>query len=184
MTELVTIALLEFNSIAAGIQSADVMVKKAPITLLQVTPVCPGKFIILIYGDVSSVDSSLKEGIEGREIYLVDKLFLPNAHSYLIPAITGTTVIKEIKSLAVIETFSVASCIIAADAACKAAQVELIIMRLACGLGGKAYFTMTGELPDIEASYDAALKSIAENGLLVNGVIIPSPHIELNEKML
>jgi len=183
--ELITIGLLEFNSIAAGIQAADVMVKKAPITLLQVAPVCPGKFIVLIYGDVSSVDSSLKAGIEeGRETYLVDKLFLPNAHPYLIPAITGTTVIKEIKSLAVIETFSVASCIVSADAACKEAPVELILMRLACGLGGKAYFTMTGELPDIEAAYQASLKSIANDGLLVNGVIIPSPHIELNEKML
>ena len=182
--ELITIGLLEFNSVAAGIEAADFMIKKAPVKFLQVSPVCAGKFVVLIYGDVASVEASLKAGVEGREAFLVDRLFLPNAHPYLIPAINGTSAITEMKSLAVIETFSVAGCIVAADAACKEAPVELILMRLACGLGGKGFFTMTGELPDIQSAYSAAMEIVSHDGLIVNGVVIPSPHNELNDKML
>lgn len=182
--ELVTIGLIEFNSIASGILAADLMVKKAPIELLQVNPTCPGKFIVLIAGDVASVDSSMKEGLESGKHFVVDQLFLPNAHPSLIPAITGTTVIEEIDAVGIVETFSVASCIIAADAAAKESPIELIQMRLGFGLGGKGYFTMTGDLADIESSVEAATRKIQDQALIINTVIIPKPHEEFKDKLL
>ena len=71
----------------------------------------------------------------------------------------------------------VSATLLAADAACKVALVELVEMRLGQGLGGKAYFVLTGELFDIEAAMDAAAGAI--NGdLIVSREIVARPHEE------
>ena len=56
------LALLEFNSIAAGIQAADAMVKRAPIDVIKAGTVQPGKYLVLIGGQVADVDESLAAG--------------------------------------------------------------------------------------------------------------------------
>ena len=49
------IGLIETISIAGGIEAADAMVKKASVKLFLARPICPGKFIVLIGGDVEAV---------------------------------------------------------------------------------------------------------------------------------
>lgn len=178
------IGLLEFNSIARGIEAADSMLKKAKVELLEAHPICAGKYIILITGDVDAVRSSLAEGIEISKQYLVDKLLIPNIHPQIFPALTASTQIAEIKALGVIETFSAASAIIAADIAAKTAKINLIDMRLANGMGGKSYFSLTGEVADVEAAVQASEDSIKEEGLLVESIIIPSVHSDMSRVLI
>ena len=66
--------------------------------------------------------------------------------------------------------------------AAKATPVQLIEIRLANGLGGKGYFVMTGELPDVEDSLEAAAEFVKSKGMLAAREIIPSPHPDLIEK--
>jgi microcompartment protein CcmL/EutN len=111
---------------------------------------------------------------------VVDQLLLPNAHAQLIPAIEATTQIEEVDAAGVVETFAVASAILAADAACKRAAIQLIELRLARGLGGKAFFTLTGEQADVEASVAAAEEILGrESGMLLRTEVIPRPHPEM-----
>ena len=56
------IGLVEFVSIAKGIEAADAMLKAANIELLEAKPICPGKYIVLICGDVSAVENSVNAG--------------------------------------------------------------------------------------------------------------------------
>ena len=77
-----------------------------------------------------------------------------------------------------LELSTVASTILAADAALKAAQVRLIKLHLARGIGGKGYFTLSGSLDSIEAAVAAAASSVAPE-LLVNTEVIASPHGDL-----
>jgi len=49
------LALVETNSIAAGILAGDAMVKKAVVQLLEARSICPGKYMILIGGEVGPV---------------------------------------------------------------------------------------------------------------------------------
>ena len=172
------LGLIETNSIARGIVSLDAMVKKAKINVLQSHPVCPGKYIILISGSVAEVEESMEVGKYYSGHTLVDTFFLPNAHSQLAPAISGTTNVDEITSVGIIETYSVASTILAGDTAVKTAKVNLLEMRLAMGLGGKSFFTMTGDLYDVEAAVEAGAGRI-DGGLLVTKEIIPAPHNEM-----
>ncbi len=176
------LALIELNSIAKGIVVTDLIAKKAPVDILETHPICPGKYMILFAGGVGPVEESLKEGVEAGKDAVINKLLLPNVHQDVIPAIAGCTDIKEFGSVGVVETFSVASCVVAADIAAKAAEVELVEVRLANGLGGKAYFVMTGDLHSVEASMEASVKFVMSEGALAGREIISAPHPDLIEK--
>lgn len=178
------IGLIETISVAVGVQIADEMVKTAPVEILEATPICPGKYMVLTAGDVASVEASLRRGIEVGGNVVVDTLFIPNVHPQVFPAILAATGVNALGALGVLETFTVASTILCADAAAKAAPVSLIEIRLAKGLGGKAFFTMTGEVYDVEAAMDAAIAIARSGGNLVRSVVIPRPHEALLPKIL
>ena len=176
------IGMIEYKSVARGIFSCDAMVKKAPVRIIETHAVCPGKYITIICGEVADVEESMKAGIEsGRDMVIAD-LFLPRVHEDIIPALAGATKIQSFGALGIIETFSVATCVLAADIAAKATPVQLVEIRLANGLGGKGYFVMTGELADMEASLEAARDHAAGEGMLACCELIPSPHPDLIAK--
>jgi microcompartment protein CcmL/EutN len=178
------LALIELGSIARGYPVADAMVKKAPVALLDCRPVSPGKFLVLVAGDVASVDEAFRRGLEIAGDRVVDKLFLPQAHEMIAPAIRGqATATGGVDSLAVVETTTVAAAILAADAAVKGAAVRIIEMQLARGIGGKAFFTLSGDLAEIEAGVEAATNAI-DRALVVTTEIIPAPHPDLVTKLM
>lgn len=177
------IGVLELNSIARGIICTDVMAKAAPVNVALSQTICPGKYLVMISGDEDPVRESMEVGRHYAGSYLVDDIMIPNVHEQVIPAVSAVQELSGLDSVGIIETFSVAGTILAADAACKAAEVRLIEVRLANGLGGKAYFTMSGDLPDIEAAISAG-KAILEPAVLVREEIIPAPHRDLESIIL
>ncbi len=181
---LTTIGLIELNSIARGILVSDAMLKKAPVELIEATPLCPGKYIVLVAGDVASVEDAVNSGLQVGGEKVIDQLLLPQVHEQVIPAIHALTEVEELNALGVIETFSVAAAILAADAAAKTAAIDLIEVRLAKGLGGKAFVTLTGDIADVEAAVEAGCNLAAQEGLLLDKVIIPAPHPDLTDKLL
>lgn len=181
--EIEAIGLVELNSIAAGIHTADEMVKVAPVTLIAAMSICPGKYISLVGGEVSAVESSVKKGMEVGSEWVVDSLFIPNIHPDVFPAIMGTARVEVIKAVGMIETFSVSAAIVAGDGAAKAAKVRLIDLRLAQGLAGKSYVTMTGDVSDVTAAVEAGVALVREGGMVVNSVIIPRPHPDFKTKL-
>lgn len=171
------IGLIETISIAAGIQAADAMKKVAPVRLFLARPICPGKFIVLVGGDVEAVKNSLKEGRKQTEHYLADSVLISRVHRDIFSALEASVVIEnleELRALGVIETFSVASCIMAADAAVKTGGVKLVEIRPAIGLGGKSYATMLGNVSAVESAIKAGRKKAEPEGMLVKSVVIPS----------
>ena len=183
MPKLEAIGLVETISIAVGIHVTDEMAKTAPIEVLEATAICPGKFMVLVAGGVSPVESALARGLEIGGDVVADSLFIPHVHPDVFPAILGATEVDTLRALGVVETFTVASTILAADAAAKAAGVRLVELRLAKGLGGKAFFTMTGEVFEVEAAMEAALRVARSGGNLVRSVVIPRPHETLHSKV-
>ncbi len=176
------LGLIEFKSIAKGIFATDAIVKKAQVRVLNTNPVCPGKYLVIFAGEVADVDEALKAGLATGGDMVINDLFLPHLHQDVIPAISGATKIEKFGALGIIEAFSVASCVAAADIAAKNAPVQLVEIRLANGLGGKAFFVMTGELTDVESSVAAAKDYIKAEGLLAGCEIIAAPHIDLINK--
>ncbi len=113
------LGIIEVKSIARGLKVTDMIAKKAPVTILRTHPICPGKYMVIFGGEVGDVEESLKEGQSIASDMLVSDLFLPHIHESILPAISGTTKIEKFGALGIIETFSVASCVRAADKAAK-----------------------------------------------------------------
>jgi microcompartment protein CcmL/EutN len=140
--------------------------------------------MVLISGDVAAVSSSVKAGgIAGRGS-IIDAFIIPNVHPQVFPAIAGTGSVDLLQALGIIESFSIASLIEAADAAVKSAKVHLIELRLAMALGGKAFVLLTGDVAAVQSAVDAGAAVVASKGLLVNKVVIPSPRKELLSEIL
>ena len=178
------IGLIEVSSIAQGYLVADEMLKAADVELLIARTICAGKHITLISGEIGAVNASIAVGQKYADFAIVDSLIIPNVHESIFPAIRGMNLIDNPDALGIVEAFSVSSLIEAADAAVKAAQVQLIEIRLAMALGGKAFFTITGTVADVKAGVEAAKSLIAEKGLLTNAVVIPGPRSEIYREML
>jgi len=56
--------------------------------------------------------------------------------------------------------------------------VRLVELQLARGIGGKAFFTLTGALADVEAAVEAAV-GILDAALLQATEFIAAPHADL-----
>jgi len=174
------LALLEFSSIAAGIQAADAMVKRAPIEVIKAGTVQPGKYLVLIGGEVAEVEESLAAGRDAA----ADFVYLPYVHPEVVDAIGGGRVPQITDALGIIETTTVAAAIHAADAGVKGAEVQLVEVRLADGLGGKGIVLFSGLVADVEAAVEIGVGVLERPDLLVRQVVIPQLHPEMWENVV
>jgi len=173
------IGIVETSSIAKGFEVADALLKRANVELVVNRTICPGKYMVLIGGDVDAVNASVETGVEIGAHTVVDHFIIPNVHPDVFPAISGVTHLPELDALGVIEGFSVASIIEAADAAVKAADIQLITIHLAMAIGGKAFVSFTGDVAAVQSAVDAGSAIVEAKGLLVEKVVIPSPRKEI-----
>ena len=173
------IGIVETSSIAKGFLVADTVLKSANVRLVVNRTICPGKYMVGVGGEVGAVDASIDAGLAAAAHTAVDHFVIPNLHPAVFPAISGVSHLPELKSLGVIEAFSVASVIEAADAAVKATQVQLITINLAMAIGGKGWVSMTGDVASVTEAVDVGAAVIARKGLLVDKVVIPAPRPEI-----
>jgi len=105
------LALLEFDSIALGIQAGDAMVKRAPVESIQSGTVQPGHYLVMVTGDVAPVEEAVIAGQEIGRSALRDTIFLPNVHPGVVTGINGGRQIEASDALGVVETMTVAAAI-------------------------------------------------------------------------
>jgi microcompartment protein CcmL/EutN len=179
-----SIGLIELSSIAAGFQVTDAMLKAAAVDLVLSRSICSGKYMVMVRGEVGAIEAAVSAGIKAGTFSVIDSFVIPNLHESVFMAIAGTTKVDALEALGVVESFSVASLIEGADAAAKAANVELIEIRLAMALGGKAFVTLTGDVAAVQSAVDAGAQMVAQKGMLVNRVVIPHPRPELLTEMI
>ena len=177
------LGLLEFSSVALGLRAGDAMVKRSPVRALVAGSVQPGKFLVLVDGDPASVEEALAAGVDAGAPGLVDRLYLPDVHPAVGAAIAGVRWQGDIETLGIIETRTTAGAIRAADAGMKGAHVELIELRLANGLGGRAFCLFAGELTDVQAAVEAGSAKV-ESGNLIQQVVLPQFHPEMADNVL
>lgn len=172
------IGLLELSSVARGVEAADALLWESNVEMLFSSPVQPGKYVMLFTGSVEDVQQALDRGLEVASDVLVDKLMIPQIHNQVEGGLRrrGGHVNGQLDAVGVVETKTVAAAIQAADVALKTATVDLIDLRIANGLGGKSFFTLTGEVSDVRSSVAAGARCAEERGQLAQHVVIPRPH--------
>ena len=176
--------MIEFNSIARGIYTADQMVKTSNVEIVTATSICPGKYISIVHGDVSAVENSVRMGKRIAAEYLVDDIVIPNVHSGVFPAIVSANMPDEILAIGIIEAYSLATMVIAADKILKAADLDPVELRLGTGLGGKSYFTFTGDVAAVKTGASVGEEVVGSKGELINCEVIPSPSKKLINSLL
>ena len=177
------IGALELASIAAGFETTDALRKEAQVRIAVARPVSPGKYVVIFSGPVEETVSAMRRGKQVAADTLLDSLFIPNVEPTLLALVAGvepSDVPVRLDAVGVIETFSIASTIRAADIASKTASLRLVGLGLAAGLGGKSYVTFTGEVSDVSSAVDAGSADAEAAGMLVRRVVIPRPHADMN----
>jgi microcompartment protein CcmL/EutN len=178
------IGMLEVTSVARGIYTADQMLKISEVDIVTAVSSCPGKYMVIVHGDVASVEDSVHTGERCAGEFFIDSMIIPNVSPQVFPAIVGADMPESFGAVGIVETFSMAAMLLAADAILKAADLEPIELRLGNGLGGKAYFTFTGDVAAVETGVKTAKEISEDDGLLVNAEVIPSPSEKLLPSLL
>ncbi len=177
------LALLEFESIATGIEAGDAMIKRAPLDVIRTGTVQPGKYLVLIGGLTADVEEAIEAGRETGAGALADIVFLPDVHPDVVASVAGARRTDEGEALGVIETRTVAATIHAADAGIKGAEVNLRELRMADGLGGKGYLLFGGPVAEVEAAVTIGAERIAGSGQLIRATIIAQLHDEMVDNL-
>lgn len=184
MTTKNAIGLLELTSVARGIEATDLMLKAADVELLASRPICSGKYMVLVRGDVAACTESIAAGGGAGAEAVADSVVIPDLHEEVFPALSQSAEVGEVEALGVLEAFGVPALIEGADSAVKAARVHLLEIRLAMALGGKAFCVLTGSVSAVRAAVEAGKLSIGEKGALTSWAVIPSPHPSLVHELL
>lgn len=178
------IGMVEYRTVSTGIQAADLMLKTADVDIIEAQTVCPGKYIVILKGDLSAINSSINAAKFEYPTELIDSFILGNPHESIFSAIYGTSQIKNKRALGVLETYSAASIIVAADEAAKTSIVDLIELRIAKGMCGKSYMMLTGDVAAVSAAIEKAKKVVGENGMMLNSSVIANPDEKLWKTIL
>ena len=109
---------------------------------------------------------------------------LGNPHEDIFPAIYGSTPPDDVEALGIVESFSAASAVVAADVAAKTSLVHLLELRLARGMCGKSYVLLTGSVSAVTAAIERAQQETADRGMFLDSSVIPRPDQKLWQSIL
>ena len=167
------IALIELDSIAIGVLAGDAMAKKAPLAMLKTGTIHPGKYLVMVGGEVAAVEESYREGLRIAGSAMVDNVILPDVHQQVLDGIFGTKLPNRQEALGVMETSTVAANIDSADAAIKGASVTILEMRLADGLGGRSFTLFGGKVEDVQAAIQIGTERVRGRNIEIHTTVVP-----------
>ena len=177
------VGVIELKSISKGIEATDAALKSAGVTLISARAACPGKFEMILTGTISNVTSAVEHVKSRFDDKLVDVSIMGRIDEQVIQALFSTNQGERKGSLGLIETFSAASAIKAADIAVKTARVAIYDLRVSRGMGGKGVVMITGDIGDVSAAVEAGARYAMGVATLSSSAVIAAPHDDLWRQM-
>ncbi|MBQ9714131.1 MAG: BMC domain-containing protein [Clostridia bacterium] len=174
-----SIGVIELKSIPKGVEATDAALKSAGVDMVSAHPSCPGKYEIILTGSISNVTAAVDHVLSKFEGYVIDSSVMGRIDEQVIQALFGTQKTEKKGSLGLIETFSAATTIKAADIAVKTARVEIFDLRVSRGMGGKGVVMLVGEVGDVTAAVEAGSAYAKQSGQLSSESVIAAPHEDL-----
>ncbi len=174
----IALGLIETSSIAKGLETLDAMCKAAGVNPEIHQAISKGKYIIVISGTVGEVESALAKGAEIAGGTVVSRSIIRNVHSGALAALNKKVKGETLGAVGMVETKEALPALFAADAAAKAAFVHVAEVNTGKGIGGKGYFTVTGEVGAVRTAVAAGVKAIGEDAV-VSRIVIPNAHEHL-----
>ena len=173
------IGVIELKSIPKGVEATDAALKSAGVDMVSAHPACPGKYEMILTGSISNVTASVDHVLSKFDGYVIDSSVMGRIDEQVIKALFGTQKTEKKGSLGLIETYSAAATIKAADIAVKTARVEIFDLRVSRGMGGKGVVMLVGEVGDVTAAVEAGAAYAKQDGQLSSEPVIAAPHEDL-----
>lgn len=173
------VGVIEIKSIAKGVEACDDALKSANIRLISAHSSCPGKYELIITGELASVQTALEHVRAKYTHYVIDATMMGRIDKVVIDALMGVQETAPQGALGVIETYSGASAIKAADTAVKTAKVDIMDLRLSRGMGGKGVVMITGAVSDVVAAVESGADYARSQGLFAASSVMAAPHEDL-----
>lgn len=178
MKEQNALGILEFASIYKGFEVEDTLLKSTRITKLLARTICSGKFLFMFRGEIADVEEALDLASEQGGFAIISRTIVTSVDERVFPALVGATTLDtdEVDGMAVIETFSVATAIKAADEAVKEADITILRIHVAMAVGGKGYVVLTGNIDALKSALTPAIDYLKDEGTLAGYTLITHPH--------
>ena len=179
------LGLIETKGLVACIEAADAMCKSANVELISYENIGSGLVTVMVKGDVGAVKAAVDSGVESAQRIgeVVTSLVIARPHND-INKLSLNTGLKARRTqmgdaLGLIETKGLVACIEAADAMCKAANVELIGYE---NVGSGLVTAMVkGDVGAVKAAVDSGVESAQRIGEVVTSLVIARPHNDISK---
>jgi microcompartment protein CcmL/EutN len=179
------LALLEFESVAAGLLAVDTMLKQSPVALLRCGSVHPGRYLALVGGSVASTEEAHAAGaaVGCEQKALVDEVLLPDPNLLLTAAVMGERMAPQGDAVGVCEVSTSPGLLRVVDEVLKSMPIGLVEVRLADDLGGRALVIFDGALPDVQEATAMVSSRLADQGsaVLLSSTVLPRLEETLRE---
>ena len=83
------VGVIEIKSIAKGVEACDSALKSAGVRLISAHPSCPGKYEILLTGNLSDVQTALERVRSFYGSYIVDAVLMGRIDESVVKALMG-----------------------------------------------------------------------------------------------
>jgi microcompartment protein CcmL/EutN len=181
-----TIGIIELASIHKGFEVQDAVLKSALVEKLIARTICSGKYLIIVRGEIADVESCLQTAREIGSFAIISAEIIPNINEKIFPAIAGATTLDgpEVDGIVIIETFSVANAIKAADYAVNEAEVDILRIHVAMAIGGKGLVVLAGNIEALKSALIPAIEYLKDEGMLAGYSLITAPHPDVLRELL
>lgn len=167
------LGILEFSSVAKGIEISDVLLKSSFVDVELLRHICPGKFLTIISGDVEEIKEAIEKA-DKSEKRLVESTIISGVHEQVLSGLKKRPLVTNFNAIGIMEFSTVTSSIIALDVALKTSDVNLVRLVLGNGIAGRAYFIINGSVSSVEEGVKSA-KDFLNSQKIIHSVVIPSP---------
>lgn len=154
-----SIGLFEFSSISDGLKLTDIILKSADVQIHKNEVICPGRYALLIKGNLKSVSSALNTAKAENMKSLLKADIIPNVSDQVFRAVNASVVLDEVDSVGVIETKNYVISLILADLIIKSASVTILKIIDRIGISGKGIIIYSGTTSEVNCAHNNAISS-------------------------
>lgn len=135
------IGVIEIKTISKGYLVSDGILDLVSVEIVMAQPICPGKFVLIIAGGVAEVENAVAFANREYGEAVVDSTVLGRIEEEVYLSLMGAAETAQRGAVGIIETFSIAAIIQAADTAVKTSGVEIMEIRIGARYGRKMLCT-------------------------------------------
>ena len=146
--------------------------------------ICPGKFLLMLGGDIGAVQQAIETGTSQAGEMLVDSLGAGEYSPSVLPAISGLNIVDSGRRRGSSKPGAWRPASAPLTGGESGSNVTLVRVHMAFGIGGKCYMVVAGDIADVDNAVTVASDSAGEKGLLVYRAVIPRPHDALWQQLV